>query len=235
MLSNEIAELILKGHISKTKNINEIKGFRLELQLNYSGLMAHGAYRGWKKNKHKGRKKVGCFDFKIFRILDSKEIPITHTRVVDSINDKIQREMIEEIFNGKDPVEIGNAEEEIQILCEIQLAMLEQEINWGDEIFQSWTLFTPSQRKRPRDYVTAYLRRVFDEPNFLCTIGRMKAASGTHGVLPPPKKKKEWGSYIEPVNSDAKPWLCGDILVKYRKVAESMSDNPYYAITYNDG
>ncbi len=64
MKPEEIANLILEGHLKKKTAIVDIPNFRLDLQLNYSGLMAKGAYKKWKERRNEGRRKVGCFDSK---------------------------------------------------------------------------------------------------------------------------------------------------------------------------
>ncbi len=90
----------------------------------------------------------------------------------------------------------------------------------------------PSKGKRPRDYVTAYFRRILEEPDFLEGVRKMRAASGTWNVLPSPLNKMEWGDYLKPSNSAAKPWLKGTLLERFREAAESMPDNPEYKRTY---
>jgi len=228
----EIAELILKGHLSKKPTVLDISGFRLDLQLDYSGLMAKGAYEGWKIVRNRGRRKVGCFDFKIFRLADSGDVPMTHQRVVMDAGQSLDRDVVERIFRGEDPLELGRDNGVTIALQEVQLAMLEQEVNWGDESFQSWSRFPPSQGKRPRDFIMAYLRRIFAEPDFLERTPMMTAASGTRNVFPPPVIKKEWGDCLEPTESDARPWLRGALLERFRRAAESMPDSPEYEKSY---
>ena len=113
------------------------------------------------------------------------------------------------------------------IAQEVQLEMLEQEVNWGDEIFQSWSHFLPSKGRRARDFIMAYVRRVFKEPDILERTEKIRAASGTFGTLPPPIRK-EWGPYREPKGSGAKPWLRDELLRNFIEAAEAMHDNPNY-------
>ena len=234
MKPEEIAELILEGHLSKKPTVSDVRSFRLDLQLDYSGLMAKGAYKGWKIGKHRDRRKVGCFDFKIFRLDSSGDVPMTHPRVVMDAGESLDRDVVERIFKGEDPWELRRDKGVTIVLQEVQLAMLEQEVNWGDEPFQSWSRFPPSQGRRPRDFIMAYLRRIFEEPDFLERIPKMRAASGTWNVLPPPVNKKEWSDYLEPTESDARPWLRGDLLERFRRAAESMPDNPEYEKRYSE-
>lgn len=224
MKPEEIAELILEGHRTRQKDILDVEGFRLELQLDYSGLMAKGAYKGWKEEKNRGRRKVGCFDFKIFRIDSPKEKSLEHEDVIRRVFANSSKEAIEKAYVGEDPWEVGQNLDEKMALQEAQLTMLEQEINWGDEPFQSWTHFPPSKGKMPRDYIMAYLRRIFEEPDFLERTIRMRAASGTRNVLPPPLGR-EWKPFREPRNSIQKPWISGELLNRFRKVSEEMLDN----------
>lgn len=231
MKPEEIAEIILEGHLTNKPIIDSIPNFRLDLQLNYSGLMARGAYRQWKEIRNKDRKKVGCFDFKIFRLTSDGDLPMLHPRVIEDVGEKLNRDAVERIFRGENPLEIGLNEEVMVTLREAQLAMLEQEINWGDESFQSWSKFLPSDGKRPRDFVMAYFRRILEEPDFLQGIKRKRAASGTWNVLPPPDGR-EWKPYKEPIGSNIKPWLTGNLLEQFKKAAESMPENPEYAKSY---
>ena len=234
MKPEEIAKLILEGHRTKQEDIFDVQGFRLDLQLDYSGLMAKGAYNGWKRRRNHGRRKVGCFDFQIYRIDGPQEVPMSHVRLVKRAPVDLTIEQIEEVFVGNDPKEVGQGHDEMIALQEAQLAMLEQEINWGDESFQSWSRFPPSERKRPRDYLMAYFRRIFKEPDLLERIEKMKAASGTWGVLPPPVEKKEWRDYLEPPSPNLKPWIDGKLLEQFREVSEQMPDNPYYKLAYRE-
>jgi hypothetical protein len=232
VLPLDLAAVVLEAHLAQVKTIEPSKELKLELQLGYSGLMAKGAYKGWKRPKHFERRKVGCFDFKIFRIDGNELLPLVHTRVIDDAGQVLTKRIVEEVFSGKDPQCLGLSEGLCTVAQEVQLAMLEQEINWGDEQFQSWTYFAPSKGKRPRDYISAYLRRSFVEPEFLYGVDRMRAASGTRGVLPPPKPGKEWNPYLEPSASTLKPWLAGGLLKRYRDVADSMPDNPQFKDEY---
>lgn len=231
MKPEEIAKLILEGHLSKKATIVDIPNFRLDLQLDYSGLMAEGAYKGWKVRKHKSRRKVGCFDFKIFRLDSSGDVPMVHTRVITDVRGRLDRDTVDRIFRGEDPLEMGYKNDVKMVLQEAQLAMLEQEVNWGDESFQSCTRFPPSKGKRPRDFVTAYFRRILEEPNLLERVRKMRAASGTWNVLPLPIGM-EWRDYREPKGLTEKPWLRGTLLEQFREAAESMPDNPEYEKTY---
>jgi hypothetical protein len=96
--------------------------------------------------------------------------------------EKLDRDVLEQVFRGKDPWELKCSNAVGIVIQEVQLSMLEQEINWGDEPFQSWSKFSPSMGKRPRDYIMAYLRRILEEPDFLDNVDRKRAASGTWNV-----------------------------------------------------
>jgi len=232
MLPEEIARAILDAHRDGVETVSCIHHLRIEPQLMYSGLMAKGAYRGWKRAKHRGRRKVGCFDFKIFVLDDDRASPLVHQRVISDAIRCLDVRTIESVFDGHDPLEMQLTPERAKVAQEVQLAMLEQEVNWGDESFQSWTLFPPSKGRRPRDFIMAYLRRCMEDPGFLGGASRMIAASGSRGVLPPPKAQPEWSKYIEPTTSRRRPWLAGSLLKQFIEAAESMPDNPYYADAY---
>lgn len=229
----EIIEMILEGHLNEKQNISEIPGFRLDLQLNYSGLMAKKAYvEGYRRVKHKNRKKIGTFDFKIYNISTEIETPLVHPITIENAGEILNAEMIEYVFMGNDPLNFGGTPDETTMLQEVQLAMMEQEINWGDENFQAWTHFPPSRGKRQRDYFAAYLRRRLEEPNLLDNIKKTVAASGTLDTLPPPIGP-EWDSFVKPPILNAKSWIDKQMLNKLREAAESFPDNPYHQKTYN--
>jgi hypothetical protein len=231
MKPEEIASLILECHLNKTPAIEAIANFRIDIQLDYSGRMAKGAYRLWRNRRNVGRKKIGCFDFKIFRKENNEFLPMVHDRIITDVGSKVNKNSLEQVFLGKDPHELGCDKDAMVVLQEAQLTMLEQEINWGDECFQSWSRFLPSKGKRPRDFVMAYFRRIYSEPDFLKGIYRQRAPSGTFNTLPPPYGK-EWKPYQEPDKTDAMPWLTGELLECFRKVANTMPDNPEYAKSY---
>ena len=50
-------------------------------------------------------------------------------------------------------------------------------------------------------------------------------------AIPAPKNSK-WKTYLEPAGSKIRPWLEGDLLLRYRKAAELLPDNPYYKLAY---
>lgn len=206
----------------------------MALQLDYSGLMAEGAYKGYRKKWNHGRRKVGCFDFKIFDTSGSEEMPLVHRKVIEDALGSLSGQLIEGIFSGEDPFALSDDEIILKALNEVQLTMLEQEVNWGDEDFQSKTYFLPSKSLRPRDFIMAYLRRGFQEPGFLGDTESMRAASGTWGVLRPPVDKGIWSHYLEPKDSPARPWLGEGLLARFRAVAGSMADNPNYSLVYGD-
>lgn len=232
MLPEHIALRILEAHLEGLTVVPCYQRLRLEPQLNYSGLMAKGAYRGWKRAKHAGRRKVGCFDFKVIISDGDKATPLVHPRVISNASALLDLDIVESIFEGKDPSKMNLDSEEMRVAEEVQLAMLEQDINWGDEDFQCWTLFPPSEGRRPRDFIMAYLRRCLEEPDCLDGVERMTAASGSRGVLPPPRERRQWLRYIEPASSARPPWLAGQLRERFREAAAMMPDNPYYAEAY---
>ena len=167
MLPNGVAEANLLAHLRGEPSILVYEGIRVDVQHNYEGLMAKGAYRQYKHEWNKGRRKVGCFDFKIFDVSSSEPVPLVHTRTLGDAFSSADPELVEAVFMGKDPESLSNEAVATKALCEIQLAMLEQEVNWGDEFFQSKTYFLPSKGLRARDFIMAYLRRGYAEPGLL--------------------------------------------------------------------
>jgi len=97
--------------------------------------MAKGAYKKWKERRNEGRRKVGCFDFKIYRLASSGDVPMLHPRVVMDAGERLDCNLVEKIFRGEDPLEIRCDDDVKIVLQDVQLAMLKQEVNWGDESF----------------------------------------------------------------------------------------------------
>lgn len=232
MNSNKLAKDILNAHING--NLTLIyEHHEIDIQLNYSGLMATGAYReGWRMAKHKERNKAGCFDFKIFEGRGADREGMKHTILLEDLSGLIQKgsisaDMVENVFMGEDPMAMVNKAELRQTLGTVQLAMMEQEINWGNEDFQCWTRYP----ERPRDYISTYFRRIIVEPDLLGKVELTQAASGTMNVLPQ-VTGMAWDEFRTPKDHSAEAWLSGDLLELYRSEASKMVDNPFYAGAY---
>lgn len=68
----------------------------------------------------------------------------------------------ERVWIGEEPIEvIAVNSNEYEALLALSLMMFEQEINYGEEVFQQYTNFKISQGFRPRDMIMGFIRMVF--------------------------------------------------------------------------
>lgn len=155
---------ILSHH--NEENSNEIivgPDVVIKPQLNYNGLVARKAFVKGFKYLNKGRTHAGLLDFKIFYL--SK--PVVHTPDVIKPALNLPLSAIREIYHGCDPLSLNDlSDEQNGIACCLQSAFVEQEINWGEEIFQQRTYFGRQDMKElilrnavPRDFLMVYLER----------------------------------------------------------------------------
>jgi hypothetical protein len=227
-------------------------GVRVEPQRGYSGLVATTAYDGWRAKAHRDRPKVGLFDFKVF----AGDEPIEHERsVIIPCVLSVERGDVEKVFVGEDPDRALRrpTAEQLRALHVAQAAFMEQEVNWGNEVWQCRSLFSPPSRSttgggqipcRPRDLLMGYIRRcfVFKDAGmreaelrgrlggFLDGHRRRQASRGP--ALQPPKRGRhidpDWEPYFRDPSGEAAPWLWGDMLERFGRAAEGHSDNPRY-------
>ena len=138
MKAEEIIDLVIQRHENEDSSIIPIcKGLHLEPMLNYTGKMARNAYWQYKKNWHKDRKYVGILDHKIMDPTGKME----HSQLLARSLGKVRIESIRAVYDGEDPFEITVNQEELELLCDIQCSLIEQEVNWGVHDFQQRTHF----------------------------------------------------------------------------------------------
>ncbi|MEB4887661.1 hypothetical protein [Priestia megaterium] len=123
--------------------------FGFVFQRNYSGLMA---------NKKVDRDKKGLFDFKI-RVGNS--LTRTHFLAMEDLIRHSSLSNCEEVWQGAHPKSISKTLNELFALVELLLMMFEQEINWGNEIFQAYSAFSPIYNAKPRDMLMGFTRMAF--------------------------------------------------------------------------
>ena len=137
MEAKEIIDLVITRHEEgDSSEIRICEGLHLEPMLNYSGKMARNAYWQYKKNWHKDRKYIGILDHKIMDRTGKME----HSKLLARSLGKVRIESIRAVYDGGDPFEITDGEE-LELLCDIQCSLIEQEVNWGIHDFQQRTHF----------------------------------------------------------------------------------------------
>ena len=167
MDKDELIANIIERH--ERRNLNPIvlsNGVSLLPQLDYSGKMARDAYRRnrYFMNKHKTH--AGLLDFKI---IDSGT-RMEHELLILKALSLLDKQIVRTIHAGNDPDEMGLDEvEKLDMASTIQAAFVEQEVNWGEEVFQSRTFYGRKEGVKderlsssaPRDYLMTYLDKAF--------------------------------------------------------------------------
>ena len=167
MDAHSLIEKILEAHENDIEEIKVCDSLVLEPQLDYSGKMARDAFRGRRKNKHKGKIYAGILDFKILIENEGME----HEKLISSAVKELPSEAIRGIHDGMAPEDIqGLTERQKEVASWLQAGFIEQELNWGEEPFQSRTYFgKPSanddllRRSAPRDFQTVFIEKCYDE------------------------------------------------------------------------
>jgi hypothetical protein len=202
--------------------------FGIEMRRDYSGLMASGKVK---------RPKQGLFDFVVVTgtRYGSK---ITHKAIFSDLMNHSDLDQCLRVWQRKDPRTIARNTEEAEALATLSLLMLEQEVNWGNEIWQKWSNFAPvlkdPSRRRPRDMIMGFVRQSFElgiEGVRYWMTGRK---AGTASFSPPdeyrtyrdyPDEYKRFFSELEGTEGcDA--FMVGEYLYRFREVAGGQPDNP---------
>jgi hypothetical protein len=167
MDANNLILAILNAHKTDDATPIQYETTRLEPQLDYKGKMARDAFRHNRIFVNKGRIHAGLFDFKIF--ID--DVGMEHEHLLTSVISELPIEVVRKVHAGDDPVEMpGLTDAQRGVACAIQAAFVEQELNWGEELFQLWTYFGNSKAKdpllrdaAPRDFQMVYIERCASE------------------------------------------------------------------------
>ena len=253
MKPDDFIGLVIKAHEDGTKDTIDL-GYDLQLEPkpNFSGKMAREAFLYGMQYLNIGRKYAGLLDFKIsFRkktVLHKPDI------ILPAVTD-LPIDAIRYMHQGLDPIEIDNlTDDQIALLCCIQATFAEQEINWGEEIFQQRTYFGRNDMEQqilkqstPRDYQMVYIERCAAEVSKsgkkskedVDDIAKLvkTAKSGQNVRLPIIKKKPKRKSIIEPEFNPFLPTvICGKPIKKWiephiprvLKIVDERNENPFY-------
>lgn len=211
--------------------------------MSYYGKMAEKSKTG----KYKGRikkPKQGLFDIKI---ITGKRYPklVDHRMLFEDLLTNSNREHCFSIWKGKDPLVIGKNDDEKEALVTMLLLTFEQEINWGEEIWQKWGNFNPRQKspskKRPRDMFMGYLLQAFDlgidrldEIRYWRNIGggRTPVFMSPDGSIrrfdQHPPEFRRYFTDLE-YTEGAEALMVGEIRKRFRKIAgNTKDDNPLF-------
>ena len=255
MKADEIIELIISRHENKDDtSITLYSDLYLEPMLNYSGKMARKAYWGFSsKPFHKDRYYCGILDFRIMNNSGKME----HFGLIERVLPILKIEDIRRIFDGEDPEILGQSEEELVLLSEIQCSFLEQEVNWGPHDFQLRTFFGLEtiedpmlSNAVPRDFFMCYLEKSFEVYNQDKSVEMAMKSIDEHyelsevankSVMKPPKQgsgrkvriKPEYRDYIySNTTSTSEPWI-QPFLSRIKQLCLKDGVSPYWEKAYS--
>jgi len=247
MRGQELVIAVLEAHRTG-KPIQPYRDVVIEPLTGYRGSIAVTGYRHWRAVSHVNRPRVGLFDVKV----TVRGEPIEHERsVIVPVVAQLPPAKAEAVFRGESLEEIRGGKNQRLLMAVLQAAMVEQEVNWGNEPFQCKTFFAPPTRKargkrivtsRPRDLLMGYIRKCYsirgnrkwsrkvesEIRSFLSSCREHRA--GRSAALMPQMKGEhlhpEWESFHEDPSGEALPWLWGDVLEEFRAYAVSAPANP---------
>lgn len=202
--------------------------FGIEHKKEYSGLMAEIQTQYLKIAKDK----QGYFD--VLGIA-GKWGKITHDTLLEQLLKHTTIEECRSIWRGKFPKDLTLPKK--HILAALAILMFEQEINFGNQIWQRFSHFAPDINKpnfrRPRDILMGYIEVVFCLGK-VSSINDYKNSNGQ--LLPPPKNSDLERRFFTSLQNDgeAEALMTGSILEKYKKCIENQPINTYKEKYYKE-
>jgi len=193
-------------------------GFRHRKE--YSGLMARIA----PEYRPRARDKQGYFD--IIGIT-GRDRNITHDALISRLLLKTTLEKCQSVWRGIWPTKAENPEE-INLLAALAILMFEQEINFGNEVWQRHSRFSPNASnpnfRRPRDMLMGYITIAFTEG-----IERLDDFKNARGLLMPPEDKKVLTDYFHSLRNDerAEALMTGSTLKRFNQAIADKELNPH--------
>jgi hypothetical protein len=194
------------------------KKFGLKYKRNYTGLMANikPKYLQFAKDKQ------GYYDFVG---ITGPWYKITHDTLLTELLNRVTFEDCVSVWKGVYPSNINN--EKKQILRALAILMFEQEVNFGNEIWQRKSHFNPTlgnpNERRPRDLLMGYIKMVFHHQNVNC-VANFK---NEKGLLLPPKDPKIKETFFNCLENDpeAEALMYGEILQEFQSHIETQDIN----------
>jgi len=219
MLYVELANRLLATIESEVTYFEVNPNHRFEYKKNYSGLMADIK----PKYKNYARKKQGLFDIKGTMSKRS----LTHNEIFQMLLENATIEQCYCIWRGIWPANENLTNENINALLALLMLMFEQEINFGNEIFQRKSHFSPltndPNSKRPRDLLMGYVVYVFEKGN----IESLKPYEQFGTVRMPDQELKV--KYFDILENDRYAFALmsrPDIVQRFRDIAADKENNP---------
>jgi hypothetical protein len=165
VIPDDFIKVVLKSHEANDNSpIDMDRGLVLYPRPNYTGKMAREAFYLGMRFLNKGRRYAGLFDFKI--VFNGKPVRHKPDIILPAVT-QLPIEAVRSIHQGMDPTTIGGLDEQqLALACCVQAAFAEQEINWGEGIFQQRTYFGRNDMEQqilresaPRDFQMVYIER----------------------------------------------------------------------------
>ncbi|MBD8014493.1 RING finger protein [Planococcus wigleyi] len=155
MIYEELATGLLEGVKNGDSKFIWVERFGFTYRKNYEGDMA-------KPHNDKVVQKQGYFDFVINA---GSWGSINHHKFLEEILKDSSIEACEEVWAGKAPFDIAETRKERELLITLTLLMFEQEVNWGNEVWQRKSNFSPDFNtpflQRPRDMLMGFINMAF--------------------------------------------------------------------------
>ncbi|PFR51035.1 hypothetical protein [Bacillus cereus] len=141
------------------------KGYGFKYMRDYSGIMANPD----KKQYYNNKPKLGLFDIQVK--IEGSDYNITHKKIICDLLKYSNVKSCQRIWYGIDPGKVAKNEIEEKVLTLLGLLMFEQELNWGNGVYQRETFFSPKMKFRPRDMLMGFLAMFFDykKNNQMCS------------------------------------------------------------------
>jgi len=230
---HEMAEALLQ-YRDYTMLVTKSGPIGYEYRSDYSGLMA----KPWGRDK-KVKQKLGLFDVRL--VTGNKyQSHITHRDIITDLTSCSSESNCIEVWKGALPSAVATQTEEIESLSIMALLMFEQEVNWGNEIWQRPSNFNPRitvpHRVRPRDMLMGYIRQAF-----ALGVANVKwwsiSQPGTTTFNGPSRDNfrysnypTEFKGYFENLKDTpgAEALMTGEYRARFRDVAEQAPDNPHW-------
>ncbi|PJO40999.1 hypothetical protein [Lysinibacillus xylanilyticus] len=193
------------------------QGYTFTYRREYQGLMA----KINPKFKKYSKKKQGYFDI----LGNMNNVKLTHQQLFEMLLSETSYEECEQVWRGEMPEATGDKRH--ALLC-LAMLMFEQEINFGNEIFQRKSHYSPDVNNpnyvRPRDLLMGYVRYMFEQGDTEC-LKKFQV----YGLLHPPKDELIKREYFEVLENDqlASALMGRDNIVgAFKQVASQAPDNP---------
>lgn len=220
----KISENKEKAYIWFNDSENNVS-FGFQHRKDYSGLMAYikPEYVTIAKDKQ------GYFD--IIGITGNWK-NITHdTLIRELLRTSTLHECIS-IWRGEIPPNVSSVEKR-NALASLAILMFEQEVNFGNEVWQRRSRFYPNILKpryqRPRDLLMGYIVMSFTDG-----LDAIDSFKNNAGLLLPPSDDQTLNRYFNPLRCDplAEALMTGKILERFRAAVLRKDINPHKAIYY---